>query len=392
MSFRYLTAGESHGKGLMGILEGIPSGLEITSEYIQEHLKRRKQGYGRGARQKIESDQVEILSGVRLGKTLGSPICLFIANQDFQAWQSIMRCEPSTEPVKREVDVPRPGHADLVGGIKYAHSDMRNVLERSSARETAIRVALGSVARRLLEDLGVRIGSRVVRIGSVQDTGIWEHPVSDLNGIADRSWVRCTHEETEKRMITEVDRAKKAGDTLGGEVEIYASGIPSGLGSYVQWDRRLEGKIAQALMSLNAIKGVEFGLGFEAAAKFGSEVHDEIFPGHQLDRVCFQTNRSGGIDGGMSTGQPVIVRAAMKPLATLMNPLQSVNLRTGQAALAHIERSDVCAVPAAAVICESILALVLAESVLEKFGGDSMSELGSRVKQWNHSCPIQTST
>lgn len=390
MSFRYLTAGESHGKGLVGILEGVPSGLKITQEYIHEHLKRRKLGYGRGARQKIETDAVEILSGIRFGQTLGSPICLLIRNQDYQAWQSIMQSEPFEGPVKREVDVPRPGHADLVGGVKYGHSDMRNVLERSSARETAIRVGVGSIARRLLEELGVHIGSRVVRIGSVQDSSDINLPVKELNPQVDVSPVRCTNQEIEKEMIIEIERAKKEGNTLGGEIEVYASGVPVALGSYAQWDRRLEGQIAKAMMSLNAIKGVEIGLGFRAAALWGSQVHDEIFPAENKGRVSFHSNRSGGIEGGMSTGQPIVVRAAMKPLATLMKPLRSVNLKSGEPALAHVERSDVCAVPAAAVICESLIALVLAEAILEKFGGDSLVELRNRVEHWNNGSSVQT--
>lgn len=382
--FRFLTAGESHGKALVGILEGIPAGLDLTLEMIQPEMARRKLGYGRGARQKIETDQVEILSGVRFGKTLGSPVCLLIQNQDWTAWKEIMRSEPYSGPARKEVQIPRPGHADYIGGIKYQHTDMRNVLERSSARETAIRVALGTVARRFLKELGIQIASRVVRIGPAADLEGLNCPVSELNIRVDESPVRCLNPSAEKAMIAEIDLAKKAGETLGGEFEVLADGVPIGLGSYSQWDRRLEGKIAHALMSLNAIKGVEIGLGFEAASRLGSQVHDEYFPTSRKNRIVYQTNRSGGIDGGMSSGQPILVRAAMKPLATLMKPLNSVRLETGDIEKAHVERSDVCAVPAAAVIAESLLALVLTEAVLDKFGGDSMKEIFPRVQEWQN--------
>jgi chorismate synthase len=394
MSFRYLTAGESHGKGLMGILEGIPSGLPISTEGIHEQLKRRKLGYGRGARQKIETDEVEIITGARFGKTLGSPIGLLIWNRDWQSWQDIMKVDAQeasdtqVQKVRREVHVPRPGHADLVGGVKYNHSDMRNVLERSSARETAMRVALGSVARCFLATLGVSLGSRVVRIESVTDQSHWDLPVEELNAIADKSPVRCTDPNIELQMIAKIDEAKKQGDTLGGEFEVLASALPVGLGSYAQWDRRLEGAIAKSILSLNAIQGVEVGLGFKSAALPGSQVHDEIFPGRKRGNVRFKTNHCGGIQGGMSTGQTLVVRAAMKPLSTLMNPLHSVDLRTGEPTNAHIERSDVCAVPSAAVIGESLLCLVLAEAILEKFGGDTMEEVSQRVNEWRGICPI----
>lgn len=383
MSFRFLTAGESHGRALTGILEGMPSGLTIDAEYIHTQLKRRKLGFGRGARQKIETDEIEILSGVRLGETLGSPISLLIFNKDWSAWKDIMSVSLVTTEVKRKLEVPRPGHADLVGGIKYHHSDMRNVLERSSARETTMRVALASVARRFLEELGVCIASRVVQIGPGRDLMPLEIPIEELNARADASPVRCLDLQAEKIMIEGIEKAKKEGDTLGGVFEVYATGLPIGLGSYAQWDRRVEGEIAKAFMSLNAIKGVEIGLGFVLGGSLGSQAHDEFIPGLQgQHRVVSKSNRSGGIDGGMSTGQPIVVRAAMKPLSTLMSPLQSVNIKTHEPALAHIERSDVCAVPSAAVIGESLLALVLAEFILEKFGGDSMHEILPRVQSW----------
>lgn len=389
MAFRFLTAGESHGKALTGIIEGLPSGMQLTSEMIHAQLKRRKLGYGRGARQKIEGDQVEILSGVRLGQTLGSPISLLILNQDWKSWETIMSVEPPQEhapEADRQLHVPRPGHADLIGGIKYNHQDMRNVLERSSARETTMRVALASVARQFLNEFEISIASRVVRIGRVVDEGALMCQVEDLNQIADCSPVRCTSARMEQEMIAQIEAVKKEGDTLGGIFEVYASHLPLGLGSYSQWDRRLEAEIGKAFLSLNAVKGVEIGEGFRAGSRLGSELHDEYMPGEKAGSLLFRSNRSGGLDGGMTTGQPLCVRAVMKPLATLMNPLQSVDLKTGTAASAHVERSDVCAVPAAAVIGESLLAFVLAEAVLEKFGGDSMEELRPRIELWRKQC------
>lgn len=386
-ALRFLTAGESHGQALVGILEGIPSGLEITAEQIHVQLRRRKLGYGRGARQKMEDDSVDMLGGIRHGETLGSPIAFVIHNRDWKNWVDIMQPEPLSAgagEVKRRLEVPRPGHADYIGGIKYAHQDMRNVLERASARETTIRVALASVARRFLEELGIVVASRVTAIGSIEDSEPCKVEIAHLNEQVDQSPLRCVNPEVEARMITEVDVAKKNGNTLGGIFEVYAEGVPLGLGSYVHWDRRLEGKIAEAFMSLNAIKGVEIGLGFELGRTPGTEAHDEFFQSEVAHRVTYQTNRSGGLDGGMTTGQPIVVRAAMKPLATLMKALRSVRLDTGEAESAHVERSDVCAVPAAAVIGESLLCLVIAEAILEKFGGDSMHELKARVSAWRN--------
>lgn len=368
MSIRFLTAGESHGKALVGIIEGIPSGLELTAEDIHLQLRRRKLGFGRGERQLLETDRVEILSGVRHGKTLGGPIALCIENQDWKNWQEIMQVEPidntAARSTEKKVEVPRPGHADYVGGLKYQHEDMRNVLERASARETTMRVALGSVARKFLASFDIQICSRVICIGGVEDSA---------------------------EMIEKIKEATEAGDTLGGIFEVTALNVPLGLGSYVQWDRRLEAEIGKAFLSLNAIKGVEIGLGFEAAQTPGSLAHDEWLPTVQKTekqttenrvRAHTLTNRSGGIEGGMSTGNPIVVRAAMKPLATLRSPLASVNLKSGVAASAHVERSDVCAVPSAAVIGESLLALVLANALLEKSGGDSMNEIIPRVQSW----------
>jgi chorismate synthase len=381
MSLRFLTAGESHGAALVGIIEGIPSGMALGTETIHAQGKRRKLGYGRGNRQNIETDEVQIVSGVRRGETLGSPIALFIENRDHAKWSEIMRVDAPDDaaPAARAVFIPRPGHADRVGGIKYDRADMRDVLERASARETAMRVALGTVARTFLAELGVTIASRVVRIGSVVDDTPWRDvPAEEI----DASPVRVLDGAAADAMIRAIETAKAAGDTLGGVFEVVAQGLPVGLGSYSQWDRRLEGEVARAFMSLNAIKGVELGLGFGAAARNGSQAHDEYEPDPET-RTRYRTNRAGGIEGGMTTGQPVVVRVAMKPIATLMDPLDSVDLRTGEATKAYIERSDVCAVPAAAVIGESLLALVLATAVLEKFGGDSLGEVRERVHAWN---------
>lgn len=381
MALRFLTAGESHGKALVGILEGLPAGLELSAQDIQEQLLRRKLGHGRGLRQKIESDAVEILAGVRRGRTLGSPLALWIANADFKNWEKVMSVEPAEGPPARRVDIPRPGHADLVGKLKYGFDDMRDVLERASARETAMRVALASVARKFLKACGIEVASRVVSIGGEADGSALDCGIAELNALADSSPVRCADPEAEKRMTAAIDKAKADGDTLGGIFEVWADGLPVGLGSYAQWDRRLEGPLSAAVMSLNAVKGVEIGLGFGAARLPGSRVHDEFVP--KGKKVGYKSNRSGGIDGGISTGQPLVVRAAMKPLSTLMKPLDSVDLRTLKPAKAHIERSDVCASPAAAVIAESLVALVLADALLVKFGGDSMAEIIPRLKAWN---------
>lgn len=383
---RYLTAGESHGPALMGILEGLPAGLSLDLEGLQAQMKRRKLGYGRGRRQQIEPDEVQILAGVRHGKTLGSPIGLLLPNRDWSNWEEIMSIGPIEVPVKREVLVPRPGHADLVGAIKYGHRDMRNVLERASARETAMRVAVGAIARQFVAACGVAIASRVVSIGAAQDDSPLSVSIPELNEAVDDSPVRCLGKEAEAAMIAEIEAAKTAGDTLGGVIEVYAAGLPIGIGTYSQWDRKLESAIGSQFLSMNAFKGVELGIGFEAARVPGSRAHDEMLPGDdpaQPRHVKYATNRAGGIVAGMSTGEPIVVRAAMKPIATLMKPLQSVHSESGEAAAAHIERSDVCAVPAAAVIGETLLSLVLAEFLLEKFGGDSMDELLPRLQAWN---------
>ena len=377
---RFLTAGESHGPALVGIIEGIPSGLALDAQLLLGQARRRKLGFGRGNRQNIETDEVRIVAGVRRGVTIGSPIALILENKDHVRWAEIMRVEPPADdtPPGRQVHVPRPGHADRIGGIKYGHDDLRDVLERASARETAMRVALGTVARALLGELGVTIASRVVRIGGAVDATPWRDVSPET---IDESPVRALDPAATQAMVAEIEAAKAAGDSLGGVFEVVAQGVPVALGSYVQWDRRLEGEVARTFMALNAIKGVEIGLGFGAAAVRGSQAHDEYEPGDGV-RTRYRSNRAGGIEGGMTTGQPVVVRAAMKPIATLMQPLDSVDLRTGEATKAHIERSDTCAVPAAAVIGESLLALALASAVLEKFGGDSIAELRERVEAW----------
>jgi chorismate synthase len=373
-TFRFTTAGESHGRGLVAILEGIPAGLPISAERVDVELKRRMGGYGRGARMKIESDRIEWLSGVRAGETLGSPVAMLVWNRDWENWQDVMAAEadaPGTER-RRQVTRPRPGHADLVGVIKYDRKDARDILERASARETVARVACGAVCKVLLDQFGIEIGSHVAELGGVTANG--ERPLKGINARADGSLVRCLDEAAEREMIARIDAAKKAGDTLGGVVEVVALGVPVGLGSHVSWDRKLDGRIAQAMMSIPAVKGVELGIGFEAARRTGSEVHDEIMPG--LDRA---SNRAGGTEGGMTTGEPLVVRVAMKPISTLMSPLKTVDLRTGAPAQAQSERSDVTAVPAMGVIAEAMLALVLTQAMLEKFGGDALSEMKRNV-------------
>ncbi len=378
---RFTTAGESHGPALTAVIEGIPAGLHLQAEQIDHELQRRQGGYGRGGRMRIESDRAEILSGVRHGETLGSPIALLIHNRDWANWTQVMAVELPEAPVPEEdmrrVYLPRPGHADLVGVLKYGREDARDILERASARETAARVAAGAVARTLLEELGIRVGSHVVMLGEVEARVPEELP-EELNAASDLSPVRCLDPGAEERMIAAIDAARADGDTLGGVFEVVATGVPVGLGSHVSWDRKLDGRVAGALMSVHAVKGVEIGDGWRAAGRRGSQVHDEIVRDPQLVRAGGYrrtSNRAGGTEGGITTGMPLVVRAAMKPLSTLMRPLRSVDLRTGEPAAAVRERSDVCALPAAAVVGEAMVALVLVEAVLEKFGGDSMLEL-----------------
>jgi chorismate synthase len=388
MTFRFTTAGESHGRGLVGILEGIPAGLPVSAADVDLELKRRMGGYGRGARMKIESDHIEWLAGVRAGETLGSPIAMLIWNRDWEHWQDVMAPEaddPKGER-RRQVTRPRPGHADLTGSLKYDRADARDILERASARETVARVACGAVCKKLLAEFAIEIGSHVAELGGVTAKACSVLP-APLNEAADRSPVRCLDPDAEREMVARIDAAKAAGDTLGGIVEVIALGVPVGLGSHVSWDTKLDGRLAQALMSIPAVKGIELGLGFEAARRKGSEVHDEILPG-----FARATNRAGGTEGGMTTGEPVVVRVAMKPISTLMSPLKTVDLKTGGPAQAQSERSDVTAVPAMGVIAEAMLAIVLTEALLEKFGGDALSELKRNVDGYLAQVRVRTRT
>jgi len=377
---RFTTAGESHGPALVCTLEGVPAGLALLAQDIDAELKRRQQGYGRGRRMQIESDSVELLSGVRAGETIGSPIAMVVRNRDWKNWVDVMDPAPregDPAPRRRAVTRPRPGHADLTGMLKYDRADARDILERASARETTARVAAGAICRRLLAELGVRIGSHLVHLGGVDATPPAVLP-DDLNAAADASPLRTLDADAEARMIELIDRTKRAGDTLGGICEVVITGLPVGLGSHVSWDRKLDGRLGAAMLSIPAVKGVEIGMGFEAARRPGSEVHDEIErqSGRPLaGGVARRSNRAGGLEGGMTTGEPLVVRVAMKPISTLMRPLQTVDLATGEAASAVAERSDVTAVPAMGVIAESMAAFVCAQAVLEKFGGDSVREL-----------------
>ena len=376
---KFLTAGESHGKGLLGIIDGIPAGLEISEKFIGVQLARRQMGHGRGGRMKIEKDWAEIWCGVRHGKTLGSPVGLLVKNKDWENWTKKMSILPTDDKIKK-VTLPRPGHADLAGVQKYDSKDIRNILERSSARETTMRVALGTICRKLIEDFGIEVGSRVTQIHDVIDsTSISENFMpNELSSLADKSPVRCLDKQKENQMIEVIDKAKTSGDSVGGVFEVIATGLPYGLGSPMQWDRKLQAKISAMMMSVNAFKGVEIGGGFGKSEKFGSEVHDEI--GWDGKRFIRYTNNAGGIEGGMSNAQPIIVSMRMKSIATLIKPLRSVDINTKESKLAHKERTDSCAVPAASIIAESMLCIVLADALLEKFGGDTVQQLRSHMK------------
>ncbi|MCZ6915302.1 MAG: chorismate synthase [Gemmatimonadetes bacterium] len=383
---RFTTAGESHGKGLVAILEGIPAGLPLVADDVNRELRRRMQGYGRGARMKIEADAVEFLAGVRAGETLGSPIALFIANKDWENWTDVMAAEPDGDAEsrrRRRLTRPRPGHADMVGILKYDRTDARDILERASARETAARVACGAVCRVLLEQFGVEIGSHVVQLGPVAVQPPDPLP-TPLNAAADKSKTRCLDQAATSAMVKAIDAAKKDGDTLGGVVEVVARGVVVGLGSHVSWDRKLDGRLAGALMSIPAAKGVEIGLGFAGASRLGSQAHDEIAWGGPAASggVARASNRAGGLEGGITTGEPVVVRVAKKPISTLMRPLDTVNIETGEAAKAQSERSDVTAVPALGVIAEAMVAIVLADAMLEKFGGDTLADLSGAYEAY----------
>lgn len=384
MHFRFSTAGESHGRGLVAMVEGVPAGLALDVERdIDPELKRRQGGYGRGRRMKIEQDRAELISGVRFGETLGSPIAMVIWNRDWDNWlRPMSHGAPEAEDEKklRRVYLPRPGHADLVGILKYDREDARDILERASARETTARVAAGAIARRFLAEFGVSIGSHVVELGHIAARTPDVLP-EELNAAVDESPLRTLDKEAEALMIEEIDACRAAGDTLGGIFEVVVRGLPVGLGSHISWDRKLDARLGAAMMSIQAIKGVEFGLGFEAARRRGSRAHDELAPEEPRDPRSrtggYQRlgNRAGGLEGGITTGEPLVIRAAMKPLSSLMKPLRSVNVRTGEPADAVIERSDVVALPAAAVVGETMAAIVLADAFLEKFGGDSMTEI-----------------
>lgn len=380
---RYLTAGESHGPQLTTIIEGLPAGLPITAEEINRELARRQTGYGRGGRMLIEKDQVKILSGVRHGKTLGSPLTLVVENKDWKNWTNVMAAEDVDEKYKkrRQVLHPRPGHADLVGGMKYHHRDLRNVLERSSARETTMRVAIGAVAKKFLAELGVEIAGHVTTLGGIQAQMPAKLTVAEVKERAEASEIRVVDPNVEEAMKELIDETKAKGDTIGGVVEVLAAGVPAGLGSYVQWDSKLDGKLAQGIMSINAFKGVEIGLGFEAGNRPGSEVMDEI-QWSEATGYTRTTNRLGGFEGGMTNGEIIRVRGVMKPIPTLYKPLKSVDINTKETIKASVERSDSTAVPAASVVAENVTATILAEAFMGKFGHDSFDELKSAVAEY----------
>jgi chorismate synthase len=376
---RFTTAGESHGKALSAILDGVPAGLPLLAEDVDRELRRRMKGHGRGARMKIEADTVDLLSGVRAGVTLGSPIAMLIPNRDWSNWVDVMSVEPDSDggsSRRRNVTRPRPGHADLVGALKYDRTDARDILERASARETAARVACGAVCKKLLSEFSIHIGSHVVQLGDVTAT-VTESLPESINEIADASPVRCLDGDASNAMVAAIDAAEAAEDTLGGVAEVVVQGLYVGLGSHVSWDRKLDGRLAGALMSIQGVKGVEIGAGFEAARRRGSEVHDEILLGNRDVSGGFvrATNRAGGLEGGMTTGEPLVLRVAMKPISTLRRPLRTVSLETGSTENAHSERADTTAVPAMGVIAEGMTALVLADAMVEKFGGDSLQEM-----------------
>jgi len=382
---RYLTAGESHGPQLTTIIEGLPAGMPIENVDINEQLARRQKGHGRGRRMQIEKDTAFISSGVRHGYTLGSPIALVVENDDWKHWTKIMGSEGLTEEeaeeIKRKITRPRPGHADLNGGIKYGHRDLRNVLERSSARETTVRVAAGAVAKKLLSLLGIEVASHVVEIGGIKANPATYESIQQLQEVTEASPVRCFDKEVEQQMMDAIDDAKKKGDSIGGIVEVIVEGMPVGVGSYVHYDRKLDAKLAAAIVGINAFKGVEIGLGFEAAHRFGSEVHDEI--AWDKEKGYYRkTNRLGGFEGGMTTGMPIVVRGVMKPIPTLYKPLKSVDIDTKEVFEASVERSDSCAVPAAAVVAEAVVAWELAAAIVDQFPSDRFDQLADYLKAY----------
>ncbi|WP_270279496.1 chorismate synthase [Vagococcus bubulae] len=380
---RYITAGESHGPELTAIIEGLPAGLPLTADDINKELIRRQTGYGRGGRMIIETDRVRITSGLRHGKTLGSPITLVVENKDWKNWTKVMGIEDVPEKQKsiRRVARPRPGHADLVGGMKYHFDDLRNVLERSSARETTMRVAIGAIAKKILSELDIEVAGHVTMLGGIKATIPDGLTVSEIRDISDKSDVRVVDASVEQDIRDLIDKTKKKGDTIGGVVEVLVGGVPAGLGSYVQWDRKLDAKIAQAVVSINAFKGAEFGVGFEAGVLPGSQVMDEILWDDEKGYTR-RTNNLGGFEGGMTNGEPIVVRGVMKPIPTLYKPLQSVDIDTKEPYKASIERSDSTAVPAASVVAENVVATVVANEILEKFESDSFEELVASVKEY----------
>ncbi|MET0516106.1 MAG: chorismate synthase [Nitrospiraceae bacterium] len=370
---RYLNGGESHGKYLIAVLEGVPSGLPLTADMVDHDLARRQKGYGRGGRMRVEQDRVEFACGVRKGKTIGNPLGLLISNKDWENWKEVMAAEPGPTPSEKVVTRPRPGHADLVGAIKYGHRDIRNVLEKASARETAIRVAVGGVAKALLSHFDMKVLSYTVEIGGIT-AKCGEDPVQAY-GRAEASDVRSPDADAGVRMIEQIRTAKHRGDTLGGVFEVVVTNPPIGLGTYAQWDRRLSARLAMAAMSIQAMKGVEIGMGFEAARRFGSEVHDEIFYDPSTKEFVRHTNNAGGLEGGITNGQPIVIRVAMKPISTLYSPKKSVDINTKEPFEATVERSDICTVPAAGVVGEAVIAFEMANAMLEKFGGDHLEEM-----------------
>lgn len=383
MSLRYLTAGETHGPQLTAIIEGLPSNMKVDFEELNFQLHRRQKGYGRGRRMQIEKDTAEFVGGIRHGYTTGAPVALVVENKDWTHWRNIMNIEPieGNDEEKRRVHRPRPGHADLNGGLKYNLKDLRNVLERSSARETTVRVAVGALARQLLSEFGIEVAGRVLRIGEIE-APYEDLPLEELRSRTEASSVRVTDETTEKKMEAYIDQIKQEGDSIGGIVECIVEGVPVGLGSYVQYDRKLDGRIAQGVMSINAFKGVEIGIGFEAGTIRGSQVHDEILYTEEKG-YHRATNRLGGFEGGVTNGMPIKVRGVMKPIPTLYKPLQSVDIDTKEPFTAQVERSDACAVPAASVVMEHVVAFEVAKAFLEKFGGDSIEEIRANLDNYN---------
>lgn len=378
---RYHTAGESHGKQVTVILEGIPAGLKITPDYINVQLERRQIGYGRGKRMDIEKDRVEIISGIRWGGTIGSPIGMVIKNKDWENHMKIMSINEADMDQSLYLTRPRPGHADLAGAIKYNRKDIRDILERASARETAARVAGGAVARKLLEEFEIYVASFISKIGTIQaeETDLSVKKIFDLD---EKSPLRCVDKDAEQKMIQEIDKVSKDGDTLGGVFTVLVDGVPPGLGSHTQWDLKLDGRVAQSLMSIQGIKGVEVGAGFNAAAKRGSQVHDEIMYDSDKKKFYRTSNNGGGIEGGMTNGERLIFRAAMKPISSLQKPLKSVDINTKKAAASEVVRADVCAVPAAGVVAEAVVAIEIARALKEKFGGDSLEEMVRNYKNY----------